>query len=351
MNYKEALFFIGKSLTINHEKHNKIIVEKELISNNIDWDAIVKVSTAHFVFPALYCNLKKAKFLHYLPSDLVDYMKHITDLNRERNQQIIDQAKEINELLLANNITPIFLKGTGNLLEGLYDDIAERMVGDIDIIIDLKDISKSKKILIEKGYSQNTLLLETHRHIPRLVNKNKIGAIEIHKHVILENLRNIFNFKILKKDLLLVENFHILSYDNQLNMSIISKQINDKGYSYIDSSLRNAFDVFLFSKKTIAKDAFKDFQKIYNPINCFLASCYIIFNKPVSLKYTETKQTKKYLKKFNKLLSNSKYRNKRKKRISLYFSIKEKSIILLKSVTNKNYRKWLKYRLNTKLTP
>ena len=134
-------------------------------------------------------------------------------------------------------------------------------------------------------------------------------------------------------------------------MSIISKQINDKGYSYIDSSLRNAFDVFLFSKKTIAKDAFKDFQKIYNPINCFLASCYIIFNKPVSLKYTETKQTKKYLKKFNKLLSNSKYRNKRKKRISLYFSIKEKSIILLKSVTNKNYRKWLKYRLNTKLTP
>jgi hypothetical protein len=49
-------------------------------------------------------------------------MKHITDLNRERNQQIIEQAKEINELLLTNNIASIFLKGTGNLLEGLYDD-------------------------------------------------------------------------------------------------------------------------------------------------------------------------------------------------------------------------------------
>jgi hypothetical protein len=71
----------------------------------------------------LYCNLKRADFLHYLPTDLVAYMKHITDLNRERNQQIVEQAKEINELLLTNNITPIFLKGTGNLLEGLYDDI------------------------------------------------------------------------------------------------------------------------------------------------------------------------------------------------------------------------------------
>lgn len=73
--------------------------------------------------------------LQYLPEELVNYMIHITDLNRERNKQIIKQAKEINSLLLANDITPIFLKGTGNLLEGLYADIAERMVGDIDFIV------------------------------------------------------------------------------------------------------------------------------------------------------------------------------------------------------------------------
>ena len=59
-------------------------------------------------------------------------MKHITDLNRERNQQTIEQAREIILLLLAYSITPIFLKGTGNLLEGLYEDIAQRMVGDIN---------------------------------------------------------------------------------------------------------------------------------------------------------------------------------------------------------------------------
>ena len=50
-------------------------------------------------------------------------MKHITNINRERNKQIITQAIELNNLLLANNITPIFLKGTGNLLAGIYVDI------------------------------------------------------------------------------------------------------------------------------------------------------------------------------------------------------------------------------------
>ena len=134
MNYKETLFFIAKCLTISLEAKNKQEIEKQLKSTSIDWDVVVKVSTAHYVFPALYCNLQRANFLDYLPQELVTYMEHITNLNRERNEEIITQARELNTLLLANMITPIFLKGTGNLLAGIYEDIAERMVGDIDFI-------------------------------------------------------------------------------------------------------------------------------------------------------------------------------------------------------------------------
>ena len=134
MNYKETLYFIAKCLTISLEIKNKQEIEKQLKSTTIDWDAVVKVSTSHLVFPALYCNLKRADFLQYLPHELVNYMEHITDINRERNKQIISQANELNNVLLANNITPIFLKGTGNLLAGIYKDIAERMVGDLSLI-------------------------------------------------------------------------------------------------------------------------------------------------------------------------------------------------------------------------
>ena len=125
MNYKEAFYFIAKCLTISLEAKNIQEIEKQLKSKTIDWDAVVKLSTAHYVFPALYCNLKRADFLQYLPQELVSYMEYITNINRDRNEQIIAQAKELNTLLLANNIRPIFLKGTGNLLAGIYNDIAE----------------------------------------------------------------------------------------------------------------------------------------------------------------------------------------------------------------------------------
>ena len=46
MNYKETLFFIGKCLTISLEANNRQETEKKLQSSTIDWDTVVKVSTA-----------------------------------------------------------------------------------------------------------------------------------------------------------------------------------------------------------------------------------------------------------------------------------------------------------------
>ncbi|MGB1283909.1 MAG: nucleotidyltransferase family protein, partial [Polaribacter sp.] len=186
MTYKEALLFIGKCLTISYEEKNKLIIEDELKLSTIDWEAIVKLSTKHYVFPALYCNLKRANFLHYLPEELVNYMIHITDLNRERNQQIIAQAKELNELLLANSITPIFLKGVGNLFQDLYEDIAERMLSDIDLLVSENDISKAIHILKENNYyilKQD--IPESHgRHYPKLVHTTKISGVEVHRKML-----------------------------------------------------------------------------------------------------------------------------------------------------------------------
>lgn len=348
MTYKEALFFTAKCLTINHEKHNKYLVEKALKTDDIDWETIVKISTAHFVFPALYCNLKTATFLHYLPKDLVEYMKHITDLNRQRNLQIIEQAKEINKLLLDNNITPIFFKGTGNLLEGLYDDVAERMVGDIDLIIKKSDIEKADQILRKHLYYSDSILLKNHRHLPRLIHKDKIGAIEIHKHIVIEKYRKVFNFNVLNENSIVRNNVAIPSYKNQLNVSIIAKQINDSGQYYKNIALRNAYDVFLLSKKTNAKNAFNTLNELKTPINCFLATCYEIFNKPKSLQYDKDSETEAYLKVFYNHVTDENSRKNHHKKITRKLFIKKRFQIVSKSIIDKDYRNWLIKRLTDK---
>ena len=44
MTYKDTLLFVGKCLTITHEKHNRDLVEKDIKSGNIDWNSVVKLT-------------------------------------------------------------------------------------------------------------------------------------------------------------------------------------------------------------------------------------------------------------------------------------------------------------------
>ena len=345
MNYKETLYFIAKCLTIYLEDKNRQEIEKQLKSTSIDWDAVVKVSTAHYVFPALYRNLKHADFLHYLPQELVSYMAHITDINRERNKQIISQANELNSLLLANNITPIFLKGTGNLLAGIYDDIAERMVGDIDFIFSKKDYPKAISILREFGYSevkkQEYYPPDKFRHYRRLQKDNNIAAIEIHKELLIEKYANEFNYSFVEKDSQIINGASVLSYANKLNLSIIANQINDSGFYYKTIALRNAYDVFLLSKKTSAKAAVNTLNKLSHFLNCFLAACCEVFNNVDSLEYNKTKNEASYLSEFNSHFTNPVQAKRQSKFNKIYIFIKRKIYLFYMSIMFKEYRVWL----------
>jgi len=341
VNYKETLFFIAKCLSISLEEKNREEIEKQLKSTSIDWDAVVKVSTAHYVFPPLYCNLKRANYLQYLPQELVNYMEHITDINRERNKQIILQAIKLNNVLLAKNIRPIFLKGTGNLLAGIYEDIGERMVGDIDFLFSKEDYPKAIIALKEFGYYRKPPLLSNHRHYSRLIKKDSIAAVEIHKYLLLEKYVNEFNYSFVNKDSQVIDGTAVLSYANKLNLSIIANQINNSGFHFKTMALRNAYDVFLLSKKTNAKDALKTLDKLTNPLNCFLASCYEVFNKVDSLEYNKNAKTAFYLSAFNNQFNNLKNTKSKPKRIQIYLYIKVSLKIILNSIIYKNYRVWL----------
>ena len=348
MNYKESLFFIGKCLTISHEKANKTLVEKELASGLVDWDLVTKVSTAHYVFPALYCNLKRANFLMYLPRDLVEYMIHISDLNRNRNLQIIEQAKEINESVLANNIRPIFLKGTGNLLEGLYQDPAERMVGDIDFLVPNELYLKTIKILFKNKYlsSHNIkTILPGSMHFPRIYRNDKIAAIEIHKELIIDKYVNEFNFSLIEKNKVFKNNSFLLSFDDQFILSIVAYQINDNGQYFKTIALRNSYDIFLLSKKVNTYNCIKKFNYLFQPLNNYIALSNEVFGNISSFTFKSSANTKRIIIFNNRLLKNSSFRKKNQLKWNRYLFLKTRLTILYKSMYLKPYRIWLLNRL------
>jgi len=278
-------------------------------------------------------------------------MIHITNLNRDRNTQIIQQAKELNSLLLANNIRPIFLKGTGNLLAGIYEDIAERMVGDIDFIFSKDDYSKAITILRLFGYSEvekYKYYIPEERHYRTLQKENNIAAIEIHNELLIEKYANEFNYSFVEKDSQVINGTAVLSYGNKLNLSIIANQINDSGFYYKTMALRNAYDVFLLSKKMNAKEAVNTLDKLSDPLNCFLAACYEVFNTVESLEYNKTKNAASYLSVFNSQFTNPIPTKRRHKRIKIYLFIKSRVKIIYKSIIYKEYRVWLFKRVTDK---
>ncbi len=230
MSYKETLFFIAKCLTISHEEENYLIVKNAIAKDKVDWDEVVKASTEHYVFPALYYNLKRKDLLSFLPEDLVAYMQHISDLNKERNLQIKKQALEINSLLRSQGIAPVFLKGTAFLLQGFYKNSAERMVGDIDFIVSPKEYEATIALLKKNGYDTISNTLENvklGKHYPRMTHEDHIAAIEVHFRILKEPYDKAFNYDFIKDHTVLLHgNIRVLNHDHQVLHTIFNKQTN-----------------------------------------------------------------------------------------------------------------------------
>lgn len=343
MNYKEALFFTGACLTINHDAQNLERITEQIKSTEIDWDEIVKVSTSHYVFPALYVNLKRAGLLEYLPEELVQYMEHITSLNRDRNANIIEQAKEINSLLIKNDISPIFLKGTGFLLHGLYFDIAERMVGDIDFLVSEQDFLETIKIIEEAGYQKTQdRKLENpvfSKHYPRVYHEDRVAAVEIHLQMVKGNLSDSFNYISCKPNLILKDEINCLGYEDQLSLAILAKQHNDDNILYKRVNLRSSYDVFLLSRLADQSKLPENYSFYKDLLNPYLALSSIVLSSSTIL-HNKDETTRSFLKTALKKLDSFQYAKRHDSKMNRLINLKIKFQNLGRYFSNSEYRKY-----------
>ena len=166
---------------------------------NVNFENLMKLASRHLMLPALFFNINKKKLSHLFPVDFIECIKNIYSINKARNEVLLKEAKELSDLLYKNNINHIFLKGTALLLSNVFEDIGERMMCDIDFIIQYKDEEKIKKVLEKNKYvnkdSNHLFQVFKPKHLPRMVNKNKTIGIEPHFELLSPKRRYIFNSK------------------------------------------------------------------------------------------------------------------------------------------------------------
>ena len=149
----------------------KIILTRRF--SNINFELFIQIISYHQLIPLIYSILNLKELLSFIPVKLKDFMKKIYKLNENRNKELIKEIEEIKKIFEENKIDHTFLKGSANIYTGLYNNIGERMINDIDILCLKKDLDFVKKILIKNYVLKKTMGFSTSNHLPRFINKKK----------------------------------------------------------------------------------------------------------------------------------------------------------------------------------
>ncbi len=267
MNSKDYFYFAGRCLMLDENPEFAATIREKINSDGIDWEKFVLLCSNHLILPAIYLKFKRNNLIPDLPEELTDFLKEIYELNLLRNKQIINQLSEITLLLNQNNIFPIYLKGAAHLLEGVYSDIGERILGDIDLLVAEKDYQPAAKALEAIGYSTT---LEPHsyfdtdlsKHYPPLTKPGLPAYLEVHRQLTEVEL-DWFNPGIVetqKKSVHSLNGCFVLSDHHKIIHNFIHAHLSHGGSLFGILSLRDLYDLHLLSVRNPLEETISEIR-------------------------------------------------------------------------------------------
>ena len=140
------------------------------------------------------------------------------------------------------------------LASGYYEDIAERMVGDIDILVANDQLHSAFELLKEHSYkptAEPTFCSKyfTHKHLPRMASDKALSAVELHRKLFMSYTTPLLaNDAILSKKTV-AHNIFIPAPIHIEYHSVLNHQINDHGYYYNAFHFRTAYDSLILLKR------------------------------------------------------------------------------------------------------
>ena len=249
------IYFIGQCLSLDEHPSFRDEIIVQFTDENYDWQSFIWTCSNHLVLPVIYLKFRDHDLLEYLPDVLANHLKEVYELNHARNKQIIGQMKELTATLNMAGISPIYLKGTGSLIDGIYEDIGERIIGDIDLLIPevdyLKAVEKAKEIgyINHWGEPRNPGTL---KHYPSLHKTDVVADIEIHRLPVQEEYLKYINSDMIirqKKAVALLPGGFVPCDDHKVLHSFVHGQLCNSGYRLGVVSLRDIYDLYRFSKR------------------------------------------------------------------------------------------------------
>lgn len=240
-----------------------------LSRNRIDWNEFVRTASNNYVLQTLYIKFHKHNLTDILPSELGSHLEKVYSLNLIRNQRILIQATHINEVLKAGNITPVFMKGAGNLVDSLYCDAGERIMGDIDILTGPGNMEKAAGLLFAEGYDTHSRFDRTTvgamKHFPPVYRKGQPAQVDIHRLPVNIQYSHLFDYGevfSMKRPALENPSFMVMSDAHKIRLSFIHSQLVHWGHQKALPCLRELYDLYLLSAREDPADVYASLNSL-----------------------------------------------------------------------------------------
>lgn len=248
--------FLGKCLALgaNNETDQETI--RLLRQGTVNWDDFTTLASNHLVLPSVYLRFKRFGLLSCLPAGLADHLRMVYELNLKRNTAILAQINGINRLFADSGIVPIYLKGSANLLDNLYEDPGERMIGDIDLLVSDSEFLTAARLLKQEGYEHCHPFWDEDqpltKHYPRLVHPDETADVEIHRVPVELRFSTHFNYMVINPEKKRIDTeppCYVLSDRHKVILNFVHGFMAGDVRLMHSVSFRNMIDLFYLSRR------------------------------------------------------------------------------------------------------
>ena len=200
--YYKTFKFICHCLAPFYNEEDLADIRSQLNQSRVPWELLINIANDYFVTPGLWSGLKSKGLETLLEDEPYQYLHTFHAMNLERNTHLRHQLIEAVRALNTAGIKPLLLKGSGQLLQPIHNDIGNRIMSDLDILIPLEQIPHAIEALIDIGYRESDAKYATQQfhHLPPLVRPGDYGPIELHRRAFHNEISHVLPTRKIWKD-------------------------------------------------------------------------------------------------------------------------------------------------------
>lgn len=182
IEHKRAQTFIFEALHLNAQLPTAVTAQ---LMQAEDWDYLLRIAKDHRLGAMLHNRLKRDDLAHIVPERVLTSLKAAYRKSALRSLVVYRELAKVTQLLEAEGIPSIALKGA-YLARFAYPDPALRPMRDIDLLLKPEQAIKAFELLKSQGYRVYDAVPETVFtnliHLPPLISSEGI-AIELHRRL------------------------------------------------------------------------------------------------------------------------------------------------------------------------